>query len=82
MMARYAFVVETGISMSIELDADSLEDAVKQAQEASVRSLCSQCSSADDGQWGTSEFDCEPSMGKLVDAYVDDEEIGLDDIEW
>lgn len=71
-MKTYAFVVEAVISMNIDVEAESLEEAIKKAQAASSMSLCHQCAGNHDGEWCTSgELDCEPTMSKLVQVSVD-----------
>lgn len=76
----YMFVVEGTISLHVEVKASTLEEAVEKAQGASTMSLCYQCSRGDDGEWSTSgELDCDPAESPLVEAYVDDEEIDLEE---
>jgi hypothetical protein len=74
---RYSFQVEAVISMNVEVDADSFEDAVEMAQGAPVMSLCWQCARGDKGCWNTSgELDADPAEAKLVSVITDD---GYDD---
>jgi hypothetical protein len=78
----YTFVIEATISMSVEVEASSLLDAAKQAQNASVMSLCHQCARGDDGAWNTSgELDCDPSSSTVVAAYCDGEELDMTEVE-
>lgn len=80
---KFVFVVETKISMNIELDASSIEEAVDLAKNASVMSLCWQCAGGDAGEWRTSgELDADPASSELVDAYQDDDDLPLESIPW
>lgn len=73
---KYTFVVESTISLHIDVEAKSLHAAIRKAQKASVVGLCWQCAQAPEGEWSTSgEIDCDPSTSPLVDAYCDGEEI-------
>lgn len=79
----YTFVVETTISMHIDVEATSLQRAVALAQSSSTQSLCHQCARSEPNEWSTSgELDCNPVTSPLVDCYVDDETIPVEDVEW
>ena len=72
---KFMFVVEVGISMNIEVDAKTLEAAIKIAKDSPVMSLCHQCARGDPGEWCTSgELDGDPASGELVQATIDGEE--------
>lgn len=82
MTKKYTFVIEATISMNIEVSADSLLDAAKKAQSASVMSLCHQCAQGENGSWNTSgELDCDPSGSPVVAAYCDGEELDMAEVE-
>jgi hypothetical protein len=76
----YGFVIEATISMGIDVEADSLEAAIAEAQEASVMSLCHQCARGEKGAWNTSrELDCgDPGAAVLAAVYCDGEEVDLE----
>ena len=66
---KYSFSVEMMISMSIDVEAKSIEEAIKKAESAPVMSLCHQCARGDDGEWRTSgELDGDPSSSRMVHA--------------
>ena len=70
---KYCFVVQTVISMHIDVEANDLDSAVEKAQDSSVMSLCHQCASSHEGEWSTSgELDGEPSESVLVEAWIGD----------
>lgn len=82
---KYAFVIEAVISMSVDVDAESLEEATEMAHEAPVMSLCWQCSRGEPGEWRTSgELDCIPVESKLVGVYAGDdgEELDVSEVPW
>lgn len=82
-MTRYTFVVTSKISMAIDVEAGSLEEAVRVAQGCPAMSLCHQCASGSDGEWSTTgELDCDPASGELVDAYVGDEPLDMREVPW
>lgn len=73
-MAKYTFVVNTTISMHCDVYADSLDEAIEEAQAAGVMSLCHQCARSHAGEWSTSgELDGDPATGELVEVLVDGE---------
>jgi len=75
------FVVETVISMNIEVEADSLEAAIEIVKDAPVISLCHQCAGGDPGEWCTSgELDCDPSSCELVYCTMNGEEQPIKDV--
>lgn len=72
---RYSFVTNAVVSFSIEVEADSLEEAIDKAAEAPIMSLCHQCSGGDSpDEWGT-ELDTD-QPGALVDLWCGDENKG------
>lgn len=59
-MPRYIVTGVMTISMHVEVDADSPEEARKLAEEAPIVGLCHQCSRGDRDEWSTSgELDGE-----------------------
>ena len=75
-MKKYTFVAEATISLSVDVTASCLLEAIDKAQSASVMSLCHQCAGNHHGEWSTSgELDCDPSGMTLVATYVDGEEV-------
>lgn len=81
-MPTYAFVVNTTISMSTEVTADSLPEAIAEAKGRAVMSLCRQCSNAPANEWSASgELDGEPADGNLVDFFIDEKPVPPDDFD-
>ena len=75
-MTTYRLVTEITISMSVEVEADSLDEAMQKAGEAPVQGLCHQCSHGEPECWNTSgELDGDPNTGPLNTVYVDGEEL-------
>lgn len=73
---KYTFVVCSGISLHVDVEAKSLAEAMKLAQDSPIQGLCHQCARGDDGEWSTSgELDCDPASGELVSVYIDDEDL-------
>ena len=69
---KYTFIVEQTISMWSEVEAETIEDAVKIAQQRTVQKLCTQCSHGGPNSWNMGEVDCEdPISGALVDLHTD-----------
>lgn len=70
---KFTFVVTTAISLHTDVEAESLEEAVRKAQRRSVMSLCHQCATGESRQeWVTSgELDGDPAGGELVEVYQD-----------
>ena len=77
---KYVFVVEATISMSVDVEADSLEAAIEEAQVAGVMSLCHQCARGEENAWNTSgELDIgDPGSAVLAAVYCDNEELDLE----
>lgn len=68
----YAFVIEATISLSVEVEAKSLQEAVEKAQNAGFMTFCHQCSGGKPGEWAMSELSCDdPSACNLVDTFID-----------
>jgi hypothetical protein len=78
---NYQFVVNATITLGVEVEADSLEEAVEKAKDANVLDLCHACSAGKEGQWNTSgELDCgAPEDLDLVDFHTDDEDVCFED---
>lgn len=69
-LKKYAFVIEVTTGISIEVQAGSLGDAMRLAQEAPVTRLCHQCSRGEAGEWTAADVaDVDPAEGSLVDAF-------------
>lgn len=76
---KYSFVVESKISLNIEVESNSLEEAVEMAQNSSVMSLCHHCSNQHKNEWSTSgELDCDPVSSELVDFYTEDDSVDIE----
>lgn len=77
---KYTFSATGTISLHVEVEADSLEEAVEKAKEAPIMGLCHQCASTgDEGEWRTSgELDCDPTYSDLTELLIDDEEAPLE----
>lgn len=79
MKKLYSFSIEAVISMHVEVEAISLDEAVQKAKRAPVMSLCNQCARGDAGVWITSgELDADPTGCVLVDVLVDGEPISIE----
>jgi len=79
---EYSFVVEAKISMSVTVEADSLEEAVASAQARGVQTLCFQCAGYKGEAWKTSgELDCDPASFSVVDAYCGSKSVDLDEVD-
>jgi hypothetical protein len=81
-MAKFTFVVGCGISLHLEVEADSIEDAIDKAKEAPVMQLCGHCAEGFEGEWSTSgELDGTP--GELIELWKDDKRLsaGSDELE-
>jgi hypothetical protein len=69
---KYIFIVEATISLSTEVEAETLEEAVQIAQSRSVKGLCYHCAQSGPEEWSTGgELDCDPSGSSLVDLHVE-----------
>lgn len=80
-MSKYGFVIEAVISMNVDVEAESFEEAIELAQCAPVMGLCHQCARGEDESWNTSgELDCDPSESELVAVYVNGEEANLEEV--
>lgn len=77
-MPKYTFVTNPVISMHIDVEAANLEEALHDAEMASVQSLCYHCARGEEGSWNTSgELDADPSSSELVDAQCGEEDVTL-----
>ena len=76
-MPKFSFVVSTSISMSTDVEADTLEQAIEEAKSRGPVGLCHQCSRGEpDEEWITSgEFDCDPGAGDLLGVYEGREDV-------
>jgi len=80
-MSKYTFIINSTISMNIDVEATSFEEAVDLAKSAPAMSLCYQCSHGDEGTWNTSgELDCDPGGSELLVVYVNNEEANLEEV--
>lgn len=71
---KYTFVTNGVVSLVTEVEAETLEQAISEAQSRGVQSLCHQCASdVSKEEWST-ELDCEP--GQLVDLWCGEENHG------
>lgn len=76
---EYRFVVNATITLSVTVEADSLEAAVAEAQSQGTQSLCFQCASHRGDEWHTTgELDCDPAGSPVVEVFCDGEEIDID----
>ena len=82
-MPKYQFSVEAVISMSTDVEAATLEEAIAEAQSRGVQGLCHQCAHGNYAEeWATSgELDCEPAVSKLAAVYCDGEELAEGSLE-
>ena len=77
---RFGFVVEATISLGIEVEADTLDEAIAKAQCAPMRGLCHQCAASTRNEWSTSgELDCDPASSPLVDFFANGQQGGFDE---
>lgn len=75
-MKKYTFVVDAVISLHVDVEAASLEEATGLAKEAPIMSLCHQCSEGERGEWNTSgELDTDPTAASLAEAYQGDQDV-------
>jgi hypothetical protein len=76
---KYSFAIAATITLTTDVEADSLEEAIEEAQSRGTQSLCHQCSTGDvDVEWSlTGEIDCDPCTMPLEDVTCDDEDIDL-----
>lgn len=66
-MITYVFITEATVTASIEVETNSLSDAVAQAKCAYIQSQCGQCSSATPGEWHLDD-DGDPRDTDLADC--------------
>lgn len=67
---KYVFCITAGITLGIEVEADSLEEAVAKAKAADVTNLCHSCAQGTLGRWGANDIDCgPPGDHELEDAH-------------
>lgn len=60
-MATYRISGTMTISVMVDVEADSKEEAIATAQECPAMSFCNQCAGASEGEWSTSgELDGQP----------------------
>lgn len=78
---RYSFAIAATITLTTDVEADSLEEAIEEAQSRGTQSLCHQCSVGDcDVEWSlTGKIDCDPASQPLADVTCDNEEIDMDE---
>ena len=75
-MKNFTFVVNGTISLHIDVEAETLKQAIEQAHAAPLQSFCHQCSEGEPSEWRTSgELDCDPTASPLVEVIVDGEEL-------
>lgn len=75
-MNKYTFVIDAMISMHVDVEANTLEEAIAKAQEAPMQGLCHQCSKGEQGEWSTSgEFDTDPINSRLSEVLVNDDNL-------
>ena len=73
-MNKYTFVAEGQTTLSLVVNARSLEEAITKAKERRSMSVCSYCEENGDGEWGTGgELDFTPN--NLIGAWENDEDI-------
>ncbi len=70
-MPKYQFTAAVTISVSLDIEAASILEAMDLAREAPMHKLCHHCASAHAGQWSASELDADPESSELVDLFVD-----------
>jgi hypothetical protein len=81
-MSKYTFAVEMPITMSVDIEADTLEEAVEQAKAAHVIRLCNQCSDTREGEWSTTgELDGDPQSCAINEAWKDDKPQDLEELQ-
>jgi len=74
MSDKYIFIIEATISLSIEVEAASLTEAVEKAKNSPTMSFCHQCAKGEEGCWSTSgELDTDPSSATLVDFHTEED---------
>lgn len=81
-MPKYQFTVESIITMTTEVEAENLEDAIQIVQDRDVQTLCHQCSRPDyEKEWRCSgDLDTDPICSPLVEVFVDGETISKNEL--
>lgn len=78
----YSFIVASGISLHINVEASSVDEAIEIAGESGIMSLCHYCARGSEGEWSTSgELDCDPYSAPLEDVLVDGEPLAAAELE-
>lgn len=78
-MRTYRFTSTMTISVLTEVDADTLEMAVREARDRRPVSLCHQCATGEHDTWNTSgELDGEPDIEGSLEISIDDDNMGAD----
>lgn len=67
---KFFFVVKATVSFGVEVEADTIDDAIAMAKDADTMTLCHHCTSQRKGTWAT-ELDCNAQEGVLVDVHTD-----------
>lgn len=75
----YRFVVAGTISMHVDVKALTLEEAVEKAKGSSTMTFCHMCSRVEEEEWGAADLDCDPAASPLLEAFVDGDEIDLEE---
>ncbi len=77
-MKTYSFAVSGLVGLHVEVEADSVEDAIEQAQSMGAQSICHHCSSANHqvDVWKLSDgISAEPGGCELEDVTIEGEEL-------
>lgn len=78
----FSFVTCAGITLTTDVEAETLEEAIEIAESRAIQSLCNQCASPDyKEEWGTTgELDGSP--GKLVELVIGDDHMSASSTEF
>ena len=72
-MPKFTFVTNATISLHLEVEADTVEEAAEKALECSVMGLCYECAGSHHNEWSTSGELDTGTPGTLVELWKDDE---------
>lgn len=70
---KFALIVTVTLPLVTEVEADTIEEAIKIARQRPLQQLCSECTSGDlANEWALeNNFDeCDPTCGEFCDLHV------------
>jgi hypothetical protein len=66
---KYTIVVDTRVTMHLEVEAESLEDAIDKAKDLGSSQICSRCSHGEEGEWVPGSFEEYPGDSPIVEIW-------------